>query len=484
MIRGTLVDVGGLRGPHYNTITKLKRASLSSMTIYRTFFLMLLAALSASPVQSQQAKLVASDSNLDDWVGLELAAEGRVIFASSPAHSEPGLDPYSGAVFVFLDLSNSGDWTVVGDTFIVPAGLEAVDRFGSSISLDGRTLVVGASGDDDGAQEAGCLYVIRDISAAGDWSLTAERKIIPSDAFLNMIFGSTVSVMGRTIVAGAPFDDPNGFYSGSVYVFQDTSPSGDWSTYSEVKIDASDGYIRQQFGDKVSIGGDRVFAVGVPLDDGFGTYTGAVYIYRDTSVQNDWSTFQESKLVASDTEAGDFFGWSLAFTGSKLVVGAPWHYYNFDLSGVVYLFQDNSPLGDWSLYQETVLAPPDPVDRLQFGHSVDLAGREILVGAPSLDGEAEDAGAAYYFIDTSPAGDWSGFTIDPIAAFDANAGDHFGYSVTLMSGANVVSAPEDINQNGKAGSVYVVPRAILPIFSDGFESGDTSAWSATVPPQP
>ncbi len=451
------------------------------MTIHRTFFLVVLAVLSASPVISQQTKLVASDSNLDDWVGTELAAEGRGVFASSPRHSEPGLDPFSGAVFVFLDLSNSGDWSVVGDTFIVPAGLEILDRFGSSISLDGRTLVVGATGDDDGAEEAGCLYVIRDISAAGDWSLTAERKIVPSDAFLNMLFGGSVSVSGRTIVAGAEFDDPNGIYSGSVYVFQDTSASGDWSTFSEVKIDASDGYTQQQFGTKVSIGGDRVFAVGVPYDDGFGLYTGAVYIYRDTSAQNDWSTFQEAKLIASDTEAGDFFGLSLAFTGHNLVVGAPWHYYNFHLSGVVYLFQDNSPLGDWSNYQETVLAPSDPVDQLQFGYSVDLAGREILVGGPSHNGKGVETGAAYSFIDTSPAGDWSGYMIDPIGAFDANAGDRFGYSVALVSGADVMSAPEDINQNGQAGSVYVVPREILPIFSDGFECGDTSAWSTTVP---
>ncbi len=434
----------------------------------------LLTALSVAHAQSQQVKLVASESEDGDYVGSSLAAGEGCVFASSPAHP-PGLGEWMGAVFLFRDISPLGDWSEVQDMTIAPAGLEPGDHFGESISLDGRVLAASAYGDDDALEDAGCVYVIRDMSAAGNWSLVSEHKIVPSDASSGMMWYGSISIKDRTIVAGAPNDDEYG----SVYVFKDTSASGDWSTYLEVKIGASDGYFYQYFGHRVWVGGDRIFAVGVYSDDSFGEDSGAVYIYRDTSAQNDWSSFQEVKLAGSDTDAGDQFGMSLVLVDRTLVVGAPAMYLNFDQSGAVLVFRDTSPLGDWSVYEETLLLPPDPYDGLRFGRSVATAGREILVGVPYHDGAGEDAGAAYSFADTSSAGDWSEYTVEMIVAFDANASDAFGAEVVLTPGSKVVSAPSDINQNGATGCAYVLLGAVM--FSDGFEAGDTSAWSATVP---
>ena len=68
--------------------------------------------------------------------------------------------------------------------------------------------------------------------------------------------------------------------------------------------------------------------------------------------------------------------------------------------------------------------------------------------------------------------------------------DQFGASVAVSGDTVVVGADlEDSSTTGvnstpnefaeASGSAYVF--GVLPIFGDGFESGDTSAWSITVP---
>jgi hypothetical protein len=68
-----------------------------------------------------------------------------------------------------------------------------------------------------------------------------------------------------------------------------------------------------------------------------------------------------------------------------------------------------------------------------------------------------------------------------LTASDAAQNDDLGTSVAVSGITVVVGAPFDDDNGDASGSAYVF--SVLPpeIFDDGFESGDTSAWSQTVP---
>ena len=101
------------------------------------------------------------------------------------------------------------------DPQVVRAGLEAGDMFGGDVNVSGNLLAVGASGDDDGGDNAGAAYVFR--RTAGTWG--PGTKIVASDASANTAFGNIVWIEGDHLVVGSPFDDEGGTDTGSVYVF-------------------------------------------------------------------------------------------------------------------------------------------------------------------------------------------------------------------------------------------------------------------------
>ena len=86
------------------------------------------------------------------------------------------------------------------------------DRFGYSVSISGDTAVIGAYGD---GSESGSAYVY--VRSNGVWS--EQQKLTASDGALGDYFGYSVSISGKTAVIGAYRDDDNGSSSGSAYVY-------------------------------------------------------------------------------------------------------------------------------------------------------------------------------------------------------------------------------------------------------------------------
>jgi len=74
----------------------------------------------------------------------------------------------------------------------------AGDRFGQSVSLDGDTVVIGANGVDDNGNGSGAVYVF--VRNATVW--TEQAKLLASDGAGNDEFGSFVSLDGDTVVIG------------------------------------------------------------------------------------------------------------------------------------------------------------------------------------------------------------------------------------------------------------------------------------------
>ncbi len=90
-------------------------------------------------------------------------------------------------------------------------------------------MVVGAHLNDDAGSRSGSAYVF--VRSGGAWS--QQAKLTASDAAASDFFGSSVSISGDTVVVGACCDDDAGSSSGSAYVF-DLLADGDNDSIADV----------------------------------------------------------------------------------------------------------------------------------------------------------------------------------------------------------------------------------------------------------
>jgi len=167
---------------------------------------------------------------------------------------------------------------------------------------------------------------------------------------------------------------------------------------------------------------------------------------------------EDARLVASDGEAGDAFGFSVAVSGETVVVGA----FADDIGantdqGSAYVFV--RPAGGWAgaLAENAKLIASDGVAFEDFGISVAVSGDTVVVGALIGNvGDDNGQGSAYVFV--KPAGGWAGLPTQAakLTASDGTPFDFFGDSVAVSGDTVVVNAPfGDVGQNREQGSAYV-----------------------------
>ena len=267
--------------------------------------------------------------------------------------------------------------------FKLVSGDAKADRwFSSSVAIDGEILVIGAPFDDDGATSAGAAYVFQYDQSTSMWIETAKLTA-GSDAVQGDEFGFSVAIGGNTIAVGAPGKDGNFTDSGLVYVF--TYDGTAWNQLP--KLAATDPSMFAEFGKSVSISND-ILVVGAPLGNFF---MGAAYVF--TNGVNGWQ--EEAILTAgSDAAVGDLFGRSVTIGGDVAVIGAPFDDDNGSNSGSAYVFRyDGTTWG-----HETKLVASDAEFDDQFGWSIGLDSDKVLVGALFGDGEkVTNSGAAYVY---------------------------------------------------------------------------------------
>ena len=128
-----------------------------------------------------------------------------------------------------------------------------------------------------------------------------------SDGAADDNFGRAVAATDSMVVVGAHGNDDRGSESGSAYVFE-KNRTGQYEQAS--KLVPIDGAAGDYFGWSVAASGSMV-VVGAYGNDDLGSESGSVYVFEKISAgQYD----QASKLVPSDSAAGSFFGWSVAAT--------------------------------------------------------------------------------------------------------------------------------------------------------------------------
>ncbi len=229
----------------------------------------------------QLAELIPSDGGANDGFGVSVAISGDTIVIGSGGHAV-GQNAAQGAAYVFV--KPAGGWA---DTSTFTAELTASDgiasdNFGSSVSISGDTIVVGACNLSGVCSNGpGKAYVF--VKPAGGWATTStfDAELTPSDGGTAQdSFGLPVSIGGDTVVVGSPqTNGVTGIGPGKAYVF--VKPAGGWSSMTETAVlTASDGVNNDGFGQPtVSSDGNTVLIGASEATVGGNSQQGAAYIY-------------------------------------------------------------------------------------------------------------------------------------------------------------------------------------------------------------
>jgi hypothetical protein len=293
------------------------------------------------PAEWKMKLLNASDGEPYDSFGYSVSVSGN-----SAVIGAPGDDNYTGVTYIFKRYGTTWSQT---EKLTAADGVPD-DGFGWAVSLDGDTCVIGAPGDNDNGNRSGAAYVF--IYTGTTWILQA--KLLASDGAPIDLFGSSVSINGKYILIGSIGDDDNGESTGSAYIFtyngttwiqqakllafDETSYNGFGSSvgisgkYAVIGIESNEdenatgaafvysynGDIWEEdtmlcagtasfgFGVSVSIYNDRIM-VGAPYA---GSYKGAAYIFR----HNETSWMLEANLTGTDEYFFEMFGWVVSIS--------------------------------------------------------------------------------------------------------------------------------------------------------------------------
>ncbi|MBX3335068.1 MAG: cadherin-like beta sandwich domain-containing protein [Nitrospira sp.] len=314
------------------------------------------------------------------------------------------------------------------------------DRFGWSVALDGDTLAVGAITEesnatgingnqaDNSAGNSGAVYVF--TRSGGTW--TQQAYVKASNTGSGDLFGTSVALDGDTLAVGAQFEDSNATgingnqadnsagEAGAVYVF--TRSGTTWTQQAYLK--ASNTGSGDLFGTSVALDGDTLAVVALEEDsnatgingnqaDNSAGEAGAVYVFTRSGTT--WS--QQAYVKASNTEAGDEFGQSVALSGDTLAVVANNEASN--ATGINGNQADNSAGNSGAMYvfarsgttwtQQAYVKASNTESGDAFGFSVALDGNTLAVGAQfessnatgingnQANNSANNAGAVYVY---------------------------------------------------------------------------------------
>jgi hypothetical protein len=377
------------------------------------------------------------NSKSGDGFGRSVSTSGNTIVVGAFGEERTDEPANSGAAYVFVRVGNT--WTQ--QAYLKASNPGVLDEFGTSVSISGDTIVVGAIGErssatgvngdqsNDDARDSGAAYVF--VRVGNTWTQQAYLKA--SNTGAGDYFGISVSISGDTIVVGAYLEDSNAVgvngdqsnddarESGAAYVFVRVGNS--WTQQAYLK--ASNTEASDNFGCPVSISGDTIVVGAIGEDSNAkganrdpnnnGAFqSGAAYVF----VRNGNSWTQQAYLKASNTEAEDQFGYAVSISGNTIVVSS--YGESSNAIGVNGNQDDNSAIQSGAAYvfvrdgttwaQQAYLKASNTEAYDIFGSAVSISGDTIVVGAfweasnaTGVNGDQNNndafrSGAAYVFV--------------------------------------------------------------------------------------
>ena len=235
--------------------------------------------------------------------------------------------------------------------------------------------------------------------------------------------------------------------------------------------------------------------------------SGAVYVY----VRRGDAWVQQAYVKASNAGQSDLFGMNVALSadGNTMAVGAPWEQSaatgingdqkddSLPQAGAAYVFTRSGDAWQQQAYVKASNAGRRDNDGDQFGFSIALSGdgNTMAVGATTedsnatgingnqADDSAQSAGAVYLFARTGNTWTQQAY----VKGSNTEAGDLFGYDVSLSNDGNILAAAgydedgpgrgvnvDQGNGGNGSGAIYVFTRTGTTWQQDAYLKGSRS----------
>lgn len=346
--------------------------------------------------------------------------------------------PSAGAAFIYERDSN--------DLWILKQKLpdqdrEIGDQFGSAVSIFGKYAIVSAPGEEDTVGNppiiiSGVVFIYEQDSL-GHWNQVAKLDAGPDRNHI-AFFGKTVSITDGYAIVGHDKEhlDENGNNprsgAGAAYIYKRQS-SGTW--VFDQKIVPTDRDYNDEFGYSVSISGNNVI-VGAIAKSGIDT-AGLSFsdvgaaYFFEVDSSGHWNQVQ--KVQAFDLAFGDVMGWSVAINNKVAVAGAPFKYYS---DSTTFLWN----IGACYVFEQDSggiwqnagkLVAPDFEAYDYFGKAVSISERYVLVGVVEKRENGFWKNGAAYLFGKQTDGSW-GFEKKILHPLDSSIFDpEFGISVAI-----------------------------------------------------
>jgi hypothetical protein len=371
-----------------------------------------------------------------------------------------GTGQNKGAAYVYT--RSGSTWTEQAK--LIASDTQYNDYFGCSVSIseDGMYAIAGAYQEDGGAGDptsrAGAAYIY--VRSGSSWS--QQAKLIPSNVGANYDFGWAVSMSGdgTYVLVGAKADASTVSGGGAVYVF--TRSGSTWT--EQTKLEASDLQSNDTFGYDVEVNSDATYAIiASQLEDGGpgdpSGNVGAAYIFtRSGSTWTEQTRLNPS--IPNGVGAGQTNSVSMNSDCSTVVLGSSYHNSSIaTYTGAAYVFTRSG--STWT--EQAVLEASDGGSDDAFGLTISMSsnGNYVAISAYGEDGgvgnPTSNSGAAYVF--ERDGSTWSQQA--KLTASDAQAGDRFGSGIGISGDASytIVGANEEDGGAGNpkiaAGAAYI-----------------------------
>jgi len=317
-------------------------------------------------------------------------------------------------------------------------GEAADDWSGCSVSSssDGSVIAIGARNNDGNGSNSGHVRVYQNVS--GVW--TQIGADINGEA-VDDISGDSVSLSsdGTIVAIGAPRNDGNGTSSGHVRVYRNVS--GVWT---QIGSDINGEALYDESGSSVSLSSDgSIVAIGASYNAGNGAGSGHVRIYQNIS--GVWT--QIGADIDGET-AGDRSGLSVSLSsdGSIVAIGSPYSEENGSNTGHVRIFQNIA--GVWTKIGSNIIGEAGTI----FGHNVSLSsdGSIVAIGAPFSDENGNNTGHVRVYQNVS--GVWTQIGSNIVGEA---AGDRSGYNLSLSSDGTILAIGAYQNDGNGSNSGHV-----------------------------
>ncbi|PJZ69473.1 hypothetical protein CH373_15385 [Leptospira perolatii] len=204
-----------------------------------------------------------------NFYGSSVSISGDWLVVGAPGGNKNGIYIYQ--------KDSSGNWNFKQS--FLPDGYW---RVGESVAIDGYTLAAGASAYNaprggETAPRSGGVFVLRLIN--GNWE--HEKILYPVYPDTDDAFGISVSLSGNLLVVGAPYEDSavedygyqdnnNSPDSGAVFIYERTESNGTVEWKLDYMLKGSVIETGDYYGSAVAISKNRI-AIGSPREDGDGT---------------------------------------------------------------------------------------------------------------------------------------------------------------------------------------------------------------------